>query len=366
MPDLIFVGEAWGEREEQTLIPFFGPAGQELTRQLKDCGLARQDVVLTNTFNLRPPNNDLRNLCLTRAAAIYTYARVKPELQARWPDYSWPNAYDFPPLVGPSSFLHPEYLGELPRLRAELLASGAKVAVALGNTACWALFRSSGIGKLRGYIYPSTLLAGLKVLPTYHPSSILRQYANRPVVLADIAKAMRVAGDTSKSSGRTLAARNVWIGPELEDCKTWWDLYAASGRPLAVDIETFGGTITCIGFGTAQSAISIPFWDRTLPDGNYWGSASAEISALELVASWLKSGNKKILQNAQYDLQYLWKTWGMVVEGEISDTMLMHHALQPELEKGLGFLGSAYTDVPAWKQMRKISEVARKKGKKDA
>jgi hypothetical protein len=32
--------------------------------------------------------------------------------------------------------------------------------------------------------------------------------------------------------------------------------------------------------------------------------------------------------------------------------MLLHHSMQPELEKGLGFLGSVYTDEPSWKFMR--------------
>ena len=34
------------------------------------------------------------------------------------------------------------------------------------------------------------------------------------------------------------------------------------------------------------------------------------------------------------------------------DTMLMHHALQPESNKGLGFLGSVYTNHSSWKTMR--------------
>jgi hypothetical protein len=32
--------------------------------------------------------------------------------------------------------------------------------------------------------------------------------------------------------------------------------------------------------------------------------------------------------------------------------MLLHHALQPESEKSLGFLGSIYTDEASWKTMR--------------
>ena len=36
----------------------------------------------------------------------------------------------------------------------------------------------------------------------------------------------------------------------------------------------------------------------------------------------------------------------------VDDTMLLHHALQPESEKSLAFLGSLYTDESAWKLMR--------------
>jgi hypothetical protein len=33
------------------------------------------------------------------------------------------------------------------------------------------------------------------------------------------------------------------------------------------------------------------------------------------------------------------------------DTMLLHHALFPEMLKGLGFLGSIYADTPEWKSI---------------
>ncbi len=36
--------------------------------------------------------------------------------------------------------------------------------------------------------------------------------------------------------------------------------------------------------------------------------------------------------------------------------MLLHHALQPESLKGLGYLGSVYTDHGSWKQERKMNE----------
>ena len=40
--------------------------------------------------------------------------------------------------------------------------------------------------------------------------------------------------------------------------------------------------------------------------------------------------------------------------------MLLHHALQPESPKALGYLGSLYTDEIAWKGMRKQAETTKK------
>jgi hypothetical protein len=54
-----------------------------------------------------------------------------------------------------------------------------------------------------------------------------------------------------------------------------------------------------------------------------------------------------------YDITFIYRAWGIKVIGAEDDTMLLHHALQPESLKGLGFLGSVYTDESAWKQMRK-------------
>jgi hypothetical protein len=41
------------------------------------------------------------------------------------------------------------------------------------------------------------------------------------------------------------------------------------------------------------------------------------------------------------------------VYGATEDTMLLNHALQPEMLKNLGFLGSIYSDERSWKGMAK-------------
>ena len=40
------------------------------------------------------------------------------------------------------------------------------------------------------------------------------------------------------------------------------------------------------------------------------------------------------------------------MKGAAHDTMLLHHSLQPEMLKGLGFLASVYADEGAWMEMR--------------
>jgi DNA polymerase I-like protein with 3'-5' exonuclease and polymerase domains len=61
--------------------------------------------------------------------------------------------------------------------------------------------------------------------------------------------------------------------------------------------------------------------------------------------------------NATYDLTYLDK-YGIRPAGHIFDTMLRHHAFQPELEKSLGFLASLYVPTRAWKHLRKQAKAA--------
>ncbi|WKA55250.1 uracil-DNA glycosylase [Planococcus shixiaomingii] len=53
-PALMLVGEAPGENEVQTGIPFTGRAGKELMASLASIGLAREDVYITSAVRSRP------------------------------------------------------------------------------------------------------------------------------------------------------------------------------------------------------------------------------------------------------------------------------------------------------------------------
>lgn len=63
------------------------------------------------------------------------------------------------------------------------------IIIAMGSLALWALTGLDKVGTYRGTILNSkTLSEETKVLATYSPSAIVRNYDFRPIVLADIKK----------------------------------------------------------------------------------------------------------------------------------------------------------------------------------
>jgi DNA polymerase len=55
--DLLFVGEAPGEHEDERGEPFVGRSGDVLDDGLREAGLGRGDVRITNCVRCRPPDN---------------------------------------------------------------------------------------------------------------------------------------------------------------------------------------------------------------------------------------------------------------------------------------------------------------------
>ena len=55
--DLMFVGEAPGQAEDEQGIPFVGAAGKLLDRYLYAVGISRESVYIANILKCRPPHN---------------------------------------------------------------------------------------------------------------------------------------------------------------------------------------------------------------------------------------------------------------------------------------------------------------------
>jgi len=55
--EVMFIGEAPGQREDEQGIPFCGASGKFLDQMLDSIGLNRDKVFIANTLKCRPPNN---------------------------------------------------------------------------------------------------------------------------------------------------------------------------------------------------------------------------------------------------------------------------------------------------------------------
>jgi uracil-DNA glycosylase len=333
---VLIVGEAWGRQEAEERKPFVGASGSLLNQFLAYAGLdRREDCYLTNCFNFQPrPTNDIVHLCGPRKEGI-----------------SWL------PAVIPGKYIRKEFEPELDRLFREVELVKPNLIIALGNTALLALMKMKiPISKNRGNLFQTP--SGTKLLATYHPAAVLRDMTMRPVVISDFKKAARHC----RSPEFTRPAREIWIEPTLEDLKTFEERYIAPNLdlPWGVDIETAGDTITEIGFGTRQFGIVVPFYSRSAPDHNYWPDHNSELRAWTWVRHILHILRRPVFQNGLYDLTWLWKKAGITVPHAGEDTMLLTHALQPEMKKGLGFLASIHTDEPSWKMMRQHNETLKK------
>lgn len=326
MPKIAIVGEAWGQDELKARAPFVGYSGRFLNYMLRDAGIERSECLVTNVFNLHPKGNDIKELCGSKAEGISGY----------------------PALTG-SKHLLPEYIPELERLADEIAEANPNIIIALGNTAMWALLGKTGISKYRGVAEVSThTAAGFKVLPTYHPMGVLHQIKLRPTVVMDLQKALR----ESEFPELRRPKRLIHIPQTIEDLYAYRALHL-NGR-ASIDIETAGRQVTCFGVGPdSASALVIPFYDARSKDRSYWPDYDTELAAWKFVSEVCGDPTlKKVFQNGLYDIAFLWRAMGIRVYGATDDTMLLHHAIQPEALKALGYLGSVYTDEGAWKHMR--------------
>jgi len=81
--DLLFVGEAPGASEDEQGEPFVGRSGDVLDDALREAGLARADVRITNCVRCRPPDNrdpTADELANCRGYIESEIAAVDPEL----------------------------------------------------------------------------------------------------------------------------------------------------------------------------------------------------------------------------------------------------------------------------------------------
>jgi DNA polymerase len=147
---ICFVGEGPGENEDLSGRPFVGRAGQKLDEMIAAMGLRRDQVFIANVVKCRPPGN--------RAPA---------------PD---------------------EVDTCTPYLERQLEIIRPKVIVTLGLPATRYVTKLElSMGRMRGQWHS---WRGIKVMPTYHPAYMLRNYTveTRKAVWSDLQKVMAELG----------------------------------------------------------------------------------------------------------------------------------------------------------------------------
>lgn len=327
---IAFVGEAPSDEELENGIPLVGPSGRVFNSILRTAGLRRAEFLVTNVFDEKIPDNDVRNWCASK-------------------DVAEAGGFDNLPPLGHAGYLRSEYHWHLARLKEELEICRPNVVVALGGSALWALTGKTEITAYRGAVSPATyLVPGMKVLPTFHPAFVIRQWKLFSVVTGDIIKAHAQA-----LQGRRiiLPQRRLLLEPTLDDIRAFIPQCIQSPL-LSVDIETGWGQITSIGFApTQETAICIPFLDKRVPTRNYWKTPRDEVTAWELVREVMESPAPKLGQNfGGYDAFWLLMKKHIAPRNYLHDTRLLHHALYPELPKDLAFMGASYGEQGVWKE----------------
>ena len=307
-------------------------------------GIQIEDCMLTHTFQLKPAQDNPQN-----------FFHKKSEYKALCKESKWRSSYPNTTL----GYLKQEMEQDLQRLHNELNETNPNVIIAMGGVSLWALTGFDKVKTYRGAIIPSSsphLKREFKVITSYPPSSVLKNYDFRAHVFSDFKKAKR----ESTFKDINYIERELWIEPTIDDLYTFKREYidqCGELNPLSFDIETAEGQTRCIGFAPSlKHAIVVPFWMPNPHFKNYW-SREDEPKAWAWVKDLLEDERTvKVAQNQTYDVSWLSFKNNIKVKGLIHDTMHAHHSLQPEMEKGLAFLGSIYTNEGAWKTLAKFSK----------
>jgi len=154
---IVLVGEAPGAEEARLGHPFVGRSGQLLDKILEKAEINRKDCLVANVFRMQPPGNKVDHFFISRRAAKLAGTGITEEYGQ----------------FG-SAFCRAEFAGEIKHLSDTLKSIGPKIIVALGRTPFWALTGENGLLDKVGKALPCRLAPGIEVIPTYHPSFILR------------------------------------------------------------------------------------------------------------------------------------------------------------------------------------------------
>ena len=336
------IGETPGEKECTLDRPLVGPAGMELTETLKIVGVDRRDVDLHYAVACQPPENDLDKVMLK-----WQRGNKKREKN------------DEEPLPSPIECCRPRLLAEL---RTTNLVTLGKVAFQSVSRSAEPIFDIRG-GPIDAHfnavddfvvgpmVNPESSVP-LKVLPTLHPSFVMRTRRWSRAFRTDLSRAFR-----------WFNGNLLWVDPRIDRSPTADELadwfYRNRNVPIVYDVETtiddpLVAKLKCVGFATETESLVVHLVSIEGPGGTLIpmpGRITSEDANLRAVMreffineTFLKAGH-----NAGYFDAIVIKQHFGVTPAPLIDTILLHRSVESELPHRLGYVGSIYTDVTSWK-----------------
>ncbi len=321
---IMIVGEAPGDQEVREGAPFVGSSGQELSKMLLEAGISRSACFVTNVIRVKPPGGDVSAFIAERKSAItpqHAILRDKHVMAPVWEGVSL--------------------------LEREIEMVRPNVIIALGNVAMWALTGKWGVTTWRSSLLECDLQLALdykpKVIPTFSPTTIMRQWSWRQILVHDLrrCKAQSETRELIRPDYRFI------IRPDYSTAITYLDMLIKLVRsrklPLAIDIETRAGHIACIGLGWSKTeAFCIPLLCAERQSG-YWEEEEEAQIVFRLYQLLTHENCEGIGQNFSYDAQYFFRHLHFVPR-LVRDTMIAQHVCFSNMQKGLDFLSSMYCE----------------------
>jgi uracil-DNA glycosylase family 4 len=140
--DIMFIGEAPGADEDAQGLPFVGRAGKLLDKMLREVGIGRDEVYITNVIKHRPPDNRDPLPDEVEACQPYLHLQIK--------------------------FIKPKIICALGRIAGQTL-----------------LQTRMNLGEMRKRWFD---YLGTKLMVTYHPAAILRSMGYLEPTMEDLRK----------------------------------------------------------------------------------------------------------------------------------------------------------------------------------
>lgn len=330
-PDLMIIGEAPGQHEDEQGIPFVGASGEMLNELLYKAGTRRRECYITNVIKYRPPFNNFDEYHKVGV-------NVDEAVEKLWEE-------------------------EIkPRRPKCILAVGHRAMRAVMG---WPVIYNEKDDKYPILNYRGSILTArdgvTKVVPTIHPAALFNrgdkgglEYTYIKLIEHDITRAV----EESKTRILSLPDR------QLDICHSSLDLYRFFGEyeqldKAAADIESINCVPVCIGFAfNRHHAISVPLLgqigkykltdmgDRELDE--VWRLVDSRLRSLRLVG-----------QNFKYD-EFKLNLIGFQTPNVHSDTLIKTRVIFPELPiKKLHVQSSLWTREPYYKEEGKEFKIGK-------